>query len=129
FFGLGDEVHRLAAFDIWRNYVRYVGAGAVATGGIVSLLRALPAMRQSLEVALKGLRTRSDDRRRVIRTEQDLHPMVVVGGTIALGLSLWLIPTFHLGLIEAVLAIGFAFVFVVVSARMVGLIGSTSQPV
>jgi putative OPT family oligopeptide transporter len=129
FFGLGADVHQLAAFDIWRNYVRYVGAGAVATGGIVSLLRALPAMRESLEVALKGLRTRSDDRRRVIRTEQDLHPMVVVGGTIALGLALWLIPTFHLGLLEALLAVGFAFVFVVVSARMVGLIGSTSQPV
>ncbi len=129
FFGLGDDVHHLAAFDIWRNYVRYVGAGAVATGGMVSLLRALPAMRQSLQVALKGLRTRSDDRRRVIRTEQDLHPMVVVGGTIALGLALWLIPTFRLGPIEALLAVGFAFVFVVVSARMVGLIGSTSQPV
>src|SRR5262249_8994605 len=50
FFGLGEDVHQLAAFDIWRNYVRYVGAGAVATGGLVSLLRALPAMRQSLSV-------------------------------------------------------------------------------
>src|SRR5215510_11702417 len=56
FFGLGDDVHQLTAFDIWRNYVRYVGAGAVATGGMVSLVRALPAMRRSLSVALAGLR-------------------------------------------------------------------------
>jgi len=127
--GLGDAVHQLSAFDIWRNDVRYVGAGAVATGGMVSLIRALPAMRQSLEVALTGLRTRNADKQGVIRTEQDLSPTVVVGGTVALGLALWLIPTFHLGLLEALLAVGFAFVFVVVSSRMVGLIGTTSQPV
>jgi len=127
-FGLGDEVHQLAAFDIWRSYVRYVGAGAVATGGMVSLIRALPAMRQSLSVALTALRA-SNDRQSTVRTEQDLHPAVVVGGTVALWLALWLIPAFHFGLIEASLAVGFAFVFVVVSSRMVGLIGSTSQPV
>jgi putative OPT family oligopeptide transporter len=127
-FGLGDDVHQLAAFDIWRNYVRYVGAGAVATGGMVSLVRALPAMRQSLAVALTALRA-GNDRQSTVRTEQDLHPAVVVGGTVALWLGLWFIPTFHFGLIEALLAVGFAFVFVVVSSRMVGLIGSTSQPV
>ncbi len=127
-FGLGDEVHQLAAFDIWRSYVRYVGAGAVATGGMVSLVRALPAMRQSLAVALTALRA-GNDRQSAVRTEQDLHPAVVVGGTVALWLTLWLMPTFHFGLIEASLAVGFAFVFVVVSSRMVGLIGSTSQPV
>lgn len=127
-FGLGDEVHQLAAFDIWRSYVRYVGAGAVATGGMVSLVRALPAMRQSLAVALTALRA-GNHRQNAVRTEQDLHPAVVVGGTVTLWLALWLIPTFHFGLIEASLAVGFAFVFVVVSSRMVGLIGSTSQPV
>ncbi|MBI3300496.1 MAG: oligopeptide transporter, OPT family, partial [Deltaproteobacteria bacterium] len=127
-FGLGEEVHQLTAFAIWSKYVRYVGAGAVATGGMISLVRALPAMRQSLGIALAGLRA-GNDRENAIRTEQDLHPAIVVGGTGVLGLGLWLIPTFHLGLIEALLAVGFAFVFVVVSSRMVGLIGSTSQPV
>lgn len=128
FFALGEEVRQLDAFAIWSQYVRYVGAGAVATGGMISLVRALPAMRQSLHVALTGLRA-GKGRAAAIRTEQDLHPAWVVGGTCALGLGLWLIPTFRLGLIEALLAVGFAFVFVVVSARMVGLIGSTSQPV
>lgn len=127
-FGLGEEVRQLDAFAIWSNYIRYVGAGAVATGGIASLVRAMPAMRQSLGVALAGLRA-GNDKEAPARTEDDLPPTLVVGGTCALGLGLWLIPTFQLDFIEALLAIGFAFVFVVVSARMVGLIGSTSQPV
>ncbi len=128
FFGLDENVHQLGAFDIWRRYVRYVGAGAVAAGGLVALVRSLPAMSQSLRVALSGLRN-SHERADMNRTEQDLHPFLVVGGSIVLGLGLWLIPTFQLNFLAAVLAVGFAFVFVVVSARMVGIVGSTSQPV
>jgi putative OPT family oligopeptide transporter len=127
-FGLGEDIHQLTAFPIWSKYVRYVGAGAVAAGGIVSLVQALPAMRQSLQRALQGLRT-APEPQHTQRTEHDLPAIVVVGGTVALGLWLWLLPTFQLDLIAALLAIGFAFIFVVVSARMVGLIGSTSQPV
>ena len=127
-FGLSEEIHQLPAFAIWSKYVRYVGAGAVATGGVVSLIHAFPAMRQSLQVALSGLRT-SNNQDITIRTEHDLHPGIVVGGTVLLGLGLWLLPAFQLDLTAALLAVGFAFVFVVVSARMVGLIGSTSQPV
>src|SRR5262249_60571094 len=96
---------------------------------MVSLVQALPAMRQSLSVALASLRAGNGDRRNAVRTERDLHPFVVVGGTVALWLALWLVPTFHFGLIEALLAVGVAFVFVVVSARMGGVIGTTSQPV
>lgn len=127
-FGLDESVHQLGAFDIWRQYIRYVGAGAVATGGMVALVRSLPAMGQSLRVALAGLRA-DNGRKQAHRTEQDLHPFIVVGGTGLLGLGLWLIPTFQLGLLAALLAVLFTFVFVVVSARMVGLVGSTSQPV
>jgi len=128
FFGLGEEVHQLTAFDIWRNYVRYVGAGAVATGGLLSLGRAVPAMQQSLRTALGSLRA-DNKRMSPVRTEQDLHPTVVIGGAVALWLGLWLIPAFHLDLIESFLAVSFAFVFVVVSSRLVGIVGSTSQPV
>jgi hypothetical protein len=77
-------------------------------------------MSQSLRVALAGLRNRHE-RADLSRTEQDLHPFFVVGGVIVLGLGLWLIPTFQLNLLATVLAVGFAFVFVVVSARMVAL--------
>lgn len=126
--GLDADIHQLAAFPIWSKYVRYVGAGAVATGGIISLVQALPAMRQSLQMAFQGLRA-GHEQQQTHRTEHDLPAIVVVGGTVALGLWLWLLPTFQLDLVGALLAIGFAFIFVVVSARMVGLIGSTSQPV
>jgi putative OPT family oligopeptide transporter len=127
-FGLGEEVHQLGAFDIWRNYIRYVGAGAVATGGLISLIRALPAMRQSLRVAFASLRAGGKEIG-TVRTERDLHPVVVVGGTVALWLGLWWVPTFQLGGLESFLAVSFTFVFVVVSSRLVGIIGSTSQPV
>jgi putative OPT family oligopeptide transporter len=127
-FGLDESVRQLGAFDIWRRYVRYVGAGAVAAGGMIALVRSLPAMRHSLLVALAGLRS-GNNHEHPERTEQDLHPVVVVGGVVLLGLGLWLIPTFQLSLLAALLAVGFTFVFVVVSARMVGLVGSTSQPV
>ncbi|MBI3245021.1 MAG: oligopeptide transporter, OPT family [Deltaproteobacteria bacterium] len=129
FFGLDESVQQLGPFDIWRRYVRYVGAGAVATGGMVALVRSLPAMKQSLHVALSGLRTNGRQECSAVRTEQDLHPLIVVGGVVALGLGLWLIPTFQLSLLAAVLAVVFTFIFVVVSSRMVGLVGSTSQPV
>jgi putative OPT family oligopeptide transporter len=126
--GLGADIHQLAAFPIWSKYVRYVGAGAVATGGVISLIRALPAIRQSLQTALRGLNNKYA-KQSMRRTEHDLPAGVVVGGMAALGLWLWIVPTFQLDFIGALLAVGFAFVFVVVSARMVGLVGSTSQPV
>ncbi|MBM4254880.1 MAG: oligopeptide transporter, OPT family [Deltaproteobacteria bacterium] len=126
--GLHEEILQLPAFAIWSKYARYVGAGAVATGGMVSLVRAFPAMQQSLQVALSGLRAETNHDNR-IRTDQDLHPGIVVSGIVLLGLGLWLVPVFQLDFIAAALAVTFAFVFVVVSARMVGLIGSTSQPV
>lgn len=127
-FGLDESVHQLGAFDIWRRYIRYVGAGAVATGGMIALVRSLPAMKQSLQVSLAGLRN-GKSQAPTERIDQDLHPFIVVGGVVLLGLGLWLIPTFQLSLLAALLTIGFTFVFVVVSARMVGLVGSTSQPV
>ena len=127
-FGLPAELAQLPAFAIWSKYVRYVGAGAVATGGLISLIRAFPAMRSSLQVALSSLRN-TNTRDGTRRTAQDLHPGIVIGGVACLGLGLWLVPVFQLDFVAAVLAVVFAFVFVVVSARMVGLIGSTSQPV
>ncbi len=129
FFGLDENVQQLGPFDIWRRYVRYVGAGAVATGGMVALVRSLPAMKESLYVALSGLRRSGEQDRSAVRTERDLHPLTVVGGIALLGLGLWLIPIFQLSLLAAVLAVVFTFIFVVVSSRMVGLVGSTSQPV
>ena len=125
-FGAPADVATLDAHEIWRVAVRYVGAGAVAAGGLVSLARALPAMRASLANLLANLRGFHSGRD---RTQRDLPGGVVVGGILLLAAALWLVPAFHLHLVDALLAVLFTFVFVVVSSEMVGLIGTTSQPV
>lgn len=124
--GLAGDVHALGAQEIWKQAVRYVGAGAVAAGGLVSLLRAVPAMRASLGNLLSSLR---GAKRAHERTDRDLPGIAVVGGVAVLGAGLWLLPWFHLQLLDALLAVAFTFLFVVVSAEIVGLIGTTSQPV
>ncbi len=124
--GIAASVRDLGAVDIWSRYVRYVGAGAVTAGGISAVVRAIPVM----AAALVRLRPTADapvrDRS---RTERDLPMPLVVGGIASLALALWLVPAFHLTLPATILAVVFSFFFVVVSGRIVGLVGTTSQPV
>src|SRR5262245_38777015 len=125
--GLPGDLSASDAWQIWRGYVRFVGAGAVAAGGLWSIGRAAPVMWRALTsvgVALRGQRDAAP-----LRTETDLSSLTVVGGTLAIGAAVWLIPTFEMGLPEVLLALLFTFFFVVVSARIVGLLGTTSQPV
>ncbi len=124
--GLPVGISGLTASEIWRQGVRYVGAGAVAAGGLVSLVRALPAMQASLRNLRSSLRKSS---RPADRTDDDLPGWAVIGGVALLAAALWLVPSFHMGILETVFAILFTFLFVVVSAEIVGLIGTTSQPV
>ncbi len=112
---------------LWSHYVRYVGAGGVAMGGFVSLTRALPVIGRSFRAGIKGFKGGGAATK--ARTDRDLPTWLTLAGAGIVGLALWLLPEFHLGLLEALLAVAFAFFFVVVSARMVGLIGTTSQPV
>ncbi len=124
--GVPASVRDLGATDIWRNYVRYVGAGAVTAGGISAVVRAFPVM----AAAFARLRpTRATSAGPTPRTEQDLPTAVVVFGVVALSLALWIVPAFHLSLAATLLAVVFSFFFVVVSGRIVGLVGTTSQPV
>jgi putative OPT family oligopeptide transporter len=125
--GLPGDLASRDAWEIWRGYVRFVGAGAVACGGLWSIGRSAPVMWRaiaSVGVALRGERAAA-----VPRTERDLSTVSVVGGTLAIGLAMWLLPPFGMHLPEVLLALLFTFFFVVVSARIVGLIGTTSQPV
>ena len=126
FLAFGADPAGLAPRDIWSRAVRYVGAGAVAAGGVVALARAVPVMRHSISrlwTSLAGAREQAD------RRERDLPGAVVLGGLVAIAVALWVVPIFQLPLLGAVCAVAFAFFFVVVSAEMVGLIGTTSQPV
>lgn len=124
--GIPASVQSLGPTDIWSRYVRYVGAGAVTAGGISAVVRAIPVM----VAALARLRpTQGTAERSVARTERDLPTTVVVGGVAALTIALWIVPAFHLSLVATLLAVTFSFFFVVVSGRIVGLVGTTSQPV
>ncbi|HEX7060471.1 MAG TPA: oligopeptide transporter, OPT family [Woeseiaceae bacterium] len=125
--------------EIWSRYVRYIGAGAVATAGIVTLMRSVPVMLQSFRVGAAGLRERMGDpapaATAVPRTDQDLPLGVVAGGLLAVLLLMVLVPPIfgHVGgvfvrLIAAVCVVIFAFFFVTVASRIVGLVGVTSNP-
>ncbi|HSP98754.1 MAG TPA: oligopeptide transporter, OPT family [Candidatus Dormibacteraeota bacterium] len=125
--GLPADLATHGAQQIWSAQVRFVGAGAVACGGVWSIARAAPVMWRALSslLAAAGAREPAD----VPRTERDLSPAVVIGATAALGLAMWLIPAYEMRWPEVALALVFSFFFVVVSGQIVGLIGTTSQPI
>jgi putative OPT family oligopeptide transporter len=131
-------ISALSAGQIWSRYVRYIGAGAVAAAGIVTVLRALPVMSQSLTAVLLGLRrqgTGPDAGGPVPRTDRDLPGWVVLAGPAAVILALIFVPGLIAGnmsfLPRVAAAMGvaiFGVAFVVVSSRIVGLIGVSSNP-
>lgn len=113
-------------------YVLYIGAGAVATGGIISLIKSFPTI---ISAFRRGFATFLDsrkgkvDRESVPRTDRDLPLSVVVFGSIGLVLAIWLAPILHINVISAVLIVLFGFFFVTVSSRITGEIGSSSNPI
>lgn len=120
--------------QIWNRYIRYIGAGAVATGGMITLIKSLPTMVESFRMSLKELSKSSDEVKD--RTETDLA-FPIVGGVALLVIAVLIFVPGILGSIDsvmvrgvaAVLAAVFAFFFVTVSSRIVGLVGQTSNPV
>ena len=112
---------------IWGSYIRYIGAGAVAAGGIISLIKSLPLIVSTFKDSLKGLK--GGTKAGSLRTEQDLDMRLVLGGSMVLILVIWLLPAIPVSLIGALLVVVFGFFFATVSSRMVGLVGSSNNPV
>jgi putative OPT family oligopeptide transporter len=112
-------------------YVLYIGAGAVAAGGIISLFRSLPTIWHGLKGGLSDLRGGQSAASNVPRTDQDLSMKVVVGGVLVLIAMIMILPQLHLqfNLLGAILIIAFGFLFVTVSSRLTGEIGSSSNPI
>ena len=131
-------IRDLSAGQIWSRYVRYIGAGAVAAAGIVTVARALPTMIASLRAVLSGLRkegTGTEATGSVPRTDRDVPGWVVLAGPAIVVLALVSIPGLLAGdmtfvpRLAAALGVGlFGILFVVVSSRIVGLIGVSSNP-
>jgi putative OPT family oligopeptide transporter len=133
-----DLIRDMPPGRIWTRYVRYIGAGAVATAGILTLLRSVPVMIESFRIGADQLRQRlgeSAGRVEVPRTSHDL-PLRTVGiGVLLVALVLAGVPAvfgtlggFGLRLVAAVCVVVFAFFFVTVASRIVGLVGVTSNP-
>ena len=114
------------SYAIWTNYIKYVGAGAVACGGVLSLIKSLPLIIKTFREALKGFgKGQVTDE----RTNQDLNIKVILIGVVVLTLSIWIIPVIPINLFGAFLIVIFGFFFATVSSRMVGLVGSSNNPV
>ncbi len=125
-------IAQMDAMTVRANYVYYIGAGAVTAAGLISLMRSLPTILGALAGGLRSARAttgaRSDAGARP-RTERDLPIMVVLGGSLALVILMMVLPQIHLSLLAAVLAVLFAFLFVTVSSRITGQIGSSANPI
>jgi len=117
----------MSAGDIWNRYIRYIGAGAVAFGGIISLIRAMPTIIASFGASLKGFKLKVDQL--APRTLRDLPGTVVIGGALLVAIAIWLIPSMRMNLLGAVLIVIFTFFFASVASRVVGLVGGSSLPV
>ncbi len=112
---------------IWGSYIRYIGAGALAAGGIISLIKSLPLIVKTFTGAMKGMAGAGASSN--LRTEKDMNMKVVIGAIIALTLLIWLVPAIPVNPIVAVIIVIFGFFFAAVSSRMVGLVGSSNNPV
>lgn len=124
---IGEIFASGGAGAIWGTYIRYIGAGALAAGGIISLVKSLPLIIKTFGGAVKGMAGSKADAND--RTSKDLSMKFVLAAIGALTLLVWLIPVIPVSLIGAVIIVVFGFFFATVSSRMVGLVGSSNNPV
>lgn len=112
---------------IWSSYIRYIGAGMVAAGGIISLVKSLPLIVTTFVEAVKGMKGGTGNGSK--RTEQDIDMRFVGIGVLIIAFLIWILPMIPVSLLGAFLIVIFGFFFGAVSSRMVGLVGSSNNPV
>lgn len=113
---------------LWTNYIKYIGAGAVAAGGVISLIKTFPLIIRTFKQAMASMGKKHENKN-VVRTQQDLPMSVLLILILAIVILIWLIPTFPVNPIGSLIIVIFGFFFASVSSRMVGLIGSSNNPV
>ena len=121
-------ISTLAPDDLWRTYVKYIGAGAVAAGGLISLIKTFPLIIRTFRQAMKSM-SKNHSNANALRTQQDLPMSLLLGMILVIVIAIWLVPTFPVNPIGALIVVIFGFFFASVSSRMVGLIGSSNNPV
>jgi putative OPT family oligopeptide transporter len=125
--------------DIWRSYIRPMGAGAVAAAGLITLLRTMPTIISALRAGLKDVRVEGGDSATASRIERDVPMRWVIVGSIVIIAMMWVLLTFHpmqgaetrwyQNLFAGVFVVIFGFLFVTVAGRISGLLGNSSNPV
>jgi putative OPT family oligopeptide transporter len=111
------------------SYIKYLGVGAVAFGGFVSLLKSLPVIVTSFKEGFKQIVGSKADAEATLRTEKDLPMKWVMLGVLLVVIAIWMLPGTDLHFLGSAIAVLFGFFFVVVAARIVGIVGSSSSPV
>ena len=115
------------AAAIWSTYVKYIGAGAIATGGIISLIKSLPLIVTTFRDSMKSMKGSKSTS--TARTAQDLPMQFILLGVFAMVFIIWIVPAIPVTLLGAFIIVIFGFFFETVSSRMVGLVGSSNNPV
>ena len=124
---IGARYAQGGASAIWSSYIRYIGAGALAAGGIISLIKSLPLIVKTFGGAMKsmtGAKAQSTG-----RTSTDISMKLVIAAIVVLTVLVWLVPAIPVSFIGAAIVVVFGFFFATVSSRMVGLVGSSNNPV
>ena len=113
---------------LWTSYIKYIGAGAVAAGGVISLIKTFPLIVRTFKQAMASM-SKNHGEHSTLRTEKDLPMSLLLGTILIIAVAIWLIPTFPVNPVGALIVVIFGFFFASVSSRMVGLIGSSNNPV
>jgi putative OPT family oligopeptide transporter len=122
-------ISQLDHWGVWDNYIRYIGAGAVAFGGISSLIKAVPLIIRTFRDAIGSYSKSGVGGNKDVRTDRDMSMKVLVISCLAIILAMAMLPVIPVGFLGALLIAVFGFFFATVSSRVVGLIGSSSNPV
>ncbi len=118
--------------EIWSNYIRYIGAGAVTFGGIITLIKSLPTIVSAFKDSFKDLKESRENKNHAVeksRTAKDMPLVFVLAGSLVLIIFMALIPNIPTNLLSSIMVVIFGFFFVTVSSRIVGIIGSSSNPI
>lgn len=124
----GELIGNMNAAQVFDRYVRYIAAGAVAAGGVISLIRSLPTIVQAFQAGIRDFSGGKEGGSR-LRTERDIPILYAMIGVALLLVAITLIPQLEVDWISSILILVFGFFFVTVSSRICGQIGSTSNPI
>ena len=122
-------ISQMNSDQIWANYIRYIGAGAIAVGGLLALFKVAPVIRQTIGAAFREIPHMFHPPKKIPRTDRDIPLPYLLIGSLLVVLFLWFYPGFHLNILTIVLLVVLGFFFVAVSSITVGLVGSSSSPV